>query len=104
MTDTLRVLWREAGGALTEVSSFNGLHLPAMASATEECDMDKDEVIPFLKTCPFCNDMPQIVFSGTYRVQCPDCGANGPPFPSADGAAKRWNRRGSGSDPKDGFA
>jgi hypothetical protein len=65
--------------------------------------MDKDEVIPFLKPCPFCNDLPQIVFSGTYRVQCTDCGANGPPFPSSDGAAKRWNRRGS-SDPMDGFA
>jgi hypothetical protein len=92
----------EFGGALTEASSFNGLRRPVTA-ATEECDMDKEEVIPFLKTCPFCNDMPQIVFSGTYRVQCPDCGANGPPFPSSEGAAKRWNRRGV-SDPMDGFA
>jgi hypothetical protein len=69
--------------------------------------METNEVIPILKTCPFCSDMPQIVFSGTFRVQCPDCGACGPPFPSLEGAAKRWNRRGSdtgGSAPLDGFA
>lgn len=66
--------------------------------------MDKDDVIPFLKTCPFCGDRPQVVFGGTFRVQCPDCGASGPPFPSSEGAAKRWNRRGDGSDPLDGFA
>jgi Lar family restriction alleviation protein len=57
--------------------------------------MDKDEAIPRLKTCPFCGDLPQVVFSGTFRVQCSDCGALGPPFPSSPGAAKRWNRRGS---------
>ena len=50
--------------------------------------MDKDDVVPVLKTCPFCGDLPQVVFSGTYRVQCSDCGANGPPFPSSEGAAK----------------
>jgi hypothetical protein len=64
--------------------------------------MDKDEVIPRLKTCPFCGDLPQVVFNGTFRVQCTDCGANGPPFPSSVGAAKRWNRR--GSDPNDDFS
>jgi len=66
--------------------------------------MDKEAVIPALKTCPFCGDLPQIVFGGTFRVQCSDCGASGPPFPSSEGAARRWNRRGAGSDPRDGFA
>jgi hypothetical protein len=56
--------------------------------------MEQDEVSPILKTCPFCGDMPQIVFSGTFRVQCADCGSCGPPFPTFGGAAKRWNRRG----------
>jgi Lar family restriction alleviation protein len=63
--------------------------------------MDKDEVIPILKTCPFCGDMPQIVSSGTFRVECADCGASGPPSPTLRGAAMRWNRRGSG--PVDDF-
>jgi Restriction alleviation protein Lar len=64
--------------------------------------MEQDAAVPILKTCPFCNDRAQIVFSGTFRVQCPDCGASGPPFPSAEGAARRWNRR--GSEPADDFA
>jgi Lar family restriction alleviation protein len=63
--------------------------------------MDEGEVIPRLKICPFCGDRPQIVFSGTFRVQCPDCGSSGPPFPSSEGAAKRWNRR--GAEPMDDF-
>ena len=64
--------------------------------------MNQEQVIPRLKTCPFCGDLPQIVYSGTYRVQCPDCGASGPPFPSTEGAAKRWNRR-SGEAGTDDF-
>jgi Lar family restriction alleviation protein len=51
--------------------------------------------MPLLKTCPFCGDRAQLVSSGTFRVECPDCGASGPPFPTAEGAAVRWNRRGT---------
>ena len=44
--------------------------------------MEKDEIVPILKPCPFCGDHVQIVRSGTFTVQCPDCGAIGPPAPN----------------------
>ena len=37
--------------------------------------MEQDEIVPILKPCPFCGDRPQIVHTGTFTVQCPDCGA-----------------------------
>lgn len=65
-------------------------------SATEG-KMDKPAIIPILKPCPFCGDRAQIVHSGTFRVECPDCGAIGPPAPTSERAVVRWNRRGSGA-------
>jgi hypothetical protein len=41
--------------------------------------MELDEIVPILKPCPFCGDRPQIVHTGTFVVQCADCGASGPP-------------------------
>jgi Lar family restriction alleviation protein len=55
--------------------------------------MDHDEMVPILKPCPFCGDRPQIVRTGTFLVQCADCGATGPPAPSMERAAVRWNKR-----------
>ena len=55
--------------------------------------MEQDEIVPILKPCPFCGDRPQIVRTGTFTVQCPDCGAVGPPAPNIERAAVRWNKR-----------
>jgi Lar family restriction alleviation protein len=63
--------------------------------------MDQDRLVPLLKPCPFCGDRPQIVEGGTFRVECADCGAIGPPGPNLQRAAARWNRR--GTDPADDF-
>jgi Lar family restriction alleviation protein len=60
-----------------------------------------DNVIPILKPCPFCGDRPQIVHSGTFTVQCADCGAIGPPAPNVERAAGRWNHR--KGEPTDDF-
>ena len=49
--------------------------------------MEQDEIVPILKPCPFCGDQPQIVRTGTFTVQCPDCGAVGPPAPNIERAA-----------------
>jgi Lar family restriction alleviation protein len=51
------------------------------------------DIVPILKPCPFCGDRPQIVHTGTFIVQCADCGASGPPAPNMERAAVRWNRR-----------
>ena len=63
------------------------------ATGTSEEKMEKDEIVPILKPCPFCGDRAQIVLSGTFTVQCPDCGAIGPPAPNIERAAVRWNHR-----------
>jgi len=63
--------------------------------------MEHDQFAPTLKPCPFCGDRPQIVDSGTFRVECADCGASGPPAPTTQRAAARWNRR--GNEPVDDF-
>ena len=55
--------------------------------------MEQDAIIPILKPCPFCGDRPQIVQTGIFMVQCADCGAAGPPGPSMERAAVRWNKR-----------
>ena len=49
--------------------------------------MEQESLIPILKPCPFCGDRPQIVQSGTFTVQCADCGAMGPPAPNMERAA-----------------
>jgi Lar family restriction alleviation protein len=59
----------------------------------ENTKMEQEEIVPILKPCPFCGDRPQIVQTGTFRVQCADCGASGPPAPNMDRAAIRWNKR-----------
>ena len=41
--------------------------------------MEQEALVPILKPCPFCGDRPQIVQTGTFAVQCADCGAMGPP-------------------------
>lgn len=64
--------------------------------------MDKDEIVPILRPCPFCGDRPQMVHVGTFTIQCPDCGAIGPSAPNAQRAAARWNNR--KGDSADGFA
>jgi Lar family restriction alleviation protein len=64
-----------------------------LATATSEEKMEKNEVVPPLKPCPFCGDRPQVVHTGTFMVQCPDCGASGPPAPNMERAAVRWNKR-----------
>jgi Lar family restriction alleviation protein len=70
-----------------------------MPNAVGEGNMDNDQIVPMLRPCPFCGDRPQIVQRGTFTIQCPDCGAIGPPAPNAERAAARWNRRkGDGSD------
>jgi Lar family restriction alleviation protein len=58
-----------------------------------EDKMVQDETIPILKPCPFCGDRAQIVHTGTFSVQCADCGATGPPAPTLERAAVRWNKR-----------
>jgi len=55
--------------------------------------MQQEALVPILKPCPFCGDRPQIVQSGTFAVQCADCGAMGPPAPNMERAAVRWNKR-----------
>jgi Lar family restriction alleviation protein len=55
--------------------------------------MQQEALVPILKLCPFCGDRPQIVQSGTFTVQCADCGAMGPPAPNMERAAVRWNKR-----------
>jgi Lar family restriction alleviation protein len=57
--------------------------------------MPSDTSFPMLKPCPFCGDRAQLVQSGTFRVECPDCGAIGPPAPNSERAVARWNRRGT---------
>src|SRR5215475_8881926 len=56
-------------------------------------NMKQEALVPILKPCPFCGDRPQIVQSGTFAVQCADCGAMGPPAPNMERAAVRWNKR-----------
>ena len=51
--------------------------------------MEQETLVPILKPCPFCGDSPQIVQSGTFAVQCADCGAMGPPAPNMERAAAR---------------
>jgi Lar family restriction alleviation protein len=58
-----------------------------------EGKMEQDNLVPILKPCPFCGDRAQIVRAGTFTVQCPDCGASGPPAPNIERAAVRWNKR-----------
>ena len=65
----------------------------SVLTATNEDKMDQDEMVPILKPCPFCGDRPQIVRTGTFSVQCADCAATGPPAPSMERAAVRWNKR-----------
>jgi Lar family restriction alleviation protein len=55
--------------------------------------MAQEALVPILKPCPFCGDRPQIVQTGTFSVQCADCGAMGPPAPNMERAAVRWNKR-----------
>ena len=64
-----------------------------LVTTTSEGKMEGEEIIPILKPCPFCGDRPQIVQTGTFIVQCADCGASGPPAPNMVRAAVRWNRR-----------
>jgi len=64
-----------------------------LARYSAEDQMEQDEIVPILKPCPFCGDRPQIVQTGTFIVQCADCGASGPPAPNMERAAVRWNRR-----------
>ncbi len=64
--------------------------------------MENENAMFILKPCPFCGDRPQIVESGTASVQCPDCGAIGPPAPNTERAVARWNHRKGES--LDGFA
>ena len=67
------------------------------ATANGEENMEQDAFVSILRPCPFCGDRPQVVVSGTYTVQCPDCGAIGPPAPNVERAAARWNlRKGDG--------
>ena len=54
--------------------------------------MEQEALVPILKPCPFCGDRPQIVQTGTFAVQCADCGAMGPPAPNMERAAVRWNK------------
>ena len=62
-------------------------------AAQGEENMQQETLVPILKPCPFCGDRPQIVQSGTFAVQCADCGAMGPPAPNMERAAVRWNKR-----------
>jgi Lar family restriction alleviation protein len=62
-------------------------------AAHGEMKMAQETLVPILKPCPFCGDRPQIVQSGTFAVQCADCGAMGPRAPSMERAAVRWNKR-----------
>ncbi len=55
--------------------------------------MEQEALVPILKPCPFCGDRPQILQTGTFVVQCADCGAMGPPAPNMERAAVRWNKR-----------
>jgi Lar family restriction alleviation protein len=71
------------------------------ARSAIEGKMGEDAFIPVLKPCPFCGDRAQIVHGGTFRVECPDCGATGPPAPTSERAVVRWNRR--GTDAPDDF-
>jgi hypothetical protein len=63
------------------------------ATATSEEKMELDEIVPILKPCPFYGDRPQIVHTGTFIVQCADCGASGPSTPNMRRSAVRWNKR-----------
>ena len=64
-----------------------------LARKLEKQNMEQETLVPILKPCPFCGDRPQIVQSGTFAVQCADCGAMGPPAPNMERAAVRWNKR-----------
>ena len=55
--------------------------------------MKQEVLVPILKPCPFYGDSPQIVQTGTFVVQCADCGAMGPRAPNMERAAVRWNKR-----------
>jgi hypothetical protein len=46
--------------------------------------MEQEALVLILKPCPFCGDRPQIVQTGTFAVQCADCGAMGPPAPNME--------------------
>ena len=67
-------------------------HIAAWRTHGEE-NMKQEVLVPILKPCPFCGDAPQIVQTGTFAVQCADCGAMGPPAPNMERAAVRWNKR-----------
>jgi Lar family restriction alleviation protein len=65
----------------------------ACRRAHREENMEQEALVPILKPCPFCGDRPQVVQTGTFAVQCADCGAMGPPAPNMERAAARWNKR-----------
>ena len=67
-------------------------HITGRHAHGEE-NMEQEALVPLLRPCPFCGDRPQIVQSGTFTVQCADCGAMGPPAPNMERAAVRWNKR-----------
>ena len=48
---------------------------------------------PDTETVPVLRGRAQIVQTGTFAVQCADCGAMGPPAPNMERAAVRWNKR-----------
>jgi Lar family restriction alleviation protein len=85
-----------------------GIRSPEAADAEDAREARSEEtmstagMMPILKPCPFCGDRPQVVHTGTFQVECPDCGAIGPPAPTSQRAVARWNRR--GTDPADDFA
>jgi Lar family restriction alleviation protein len=67
-------------------------HIAAGRAEREE-KTEQEAPVPILKPCPFCGDRPQIVQTGTFAVQCADCGAMGRPAPNMERAAVRWNKR-----------
>jgi Lar family restriction alleviation protein len=89
----------EDAAAIRSPNADDGV--PARVPPPEET-MSTGGIMPILKPCPFCGDRPQIVHSGTFQVECPDCGAIGPPAPTSQRAIARWNRR--GTDASEDFA
>jgi Lar family restriction alleviation protein len=85
------------GDAASAPSALLVVYVPMRHStglrAHGERKMELEMLVPILKPCPFCGDRPQIVESGTFAVQCADCGAMGPPAPNMERAAVRWNKR-----------
>ena len=55
--------------------------------------MEQDEIVPILSEEPPGTGLRSCAPRVHCTVQCPDCGAVGPPAPNIERAAVRWNHR-----------